>query len=74
MPSDLCLLLSDVDLYFRLHKLHYSVTYAPTSFFSKMPLLFGMWHARKYYVTGCHRRFLPLWAALEYKQFLTDPN
>ena len=66
----------NVDLYFRLHKLHYSVTYTFVStapFFAKTPLLFGMWHAYKYCVTECYRRFLPLSAALVYEQFLTDP-
>ena len=76
-PTDLCLVPCDVDLYFCLQKLHYSVTYASGSsapFFPKTPLLFGMWHAYKYCETECYRRFLPLWAALEYKQFLTDPT
>ena len=52
------------------------VTYASlstASFFAKTPLLFGMWHAYKFFLTECYRRFLPLWAALECKPFLTDP-
>ena len=76
-PTDLCPVLCDVDLYFRLHILHYTVTYASVSsapFFAKTPLLFGMWHAYKYCMTECYRQFLPLWAALEYKQFLNDPT
>ena len=76
-PNDLCPVLCDVDLYFRLHKPHYSVTYAYLSiapFFAKMPLLFGMWHAYKYCMTKCDRRFLPLCAALQYKQFLSHPT
>ena len=86
-PTDLCpllcdvdlyfCLLCDVDLYFCLRKLHYNVTYASVSstpFFAKTPLLFGVWHAYKYCVTECYCRFLPLWAALEYKQILTDPT
>ena len=77
MTSDLCLVLCDVDRYYRLQKLHCSVTCASVSTtfsFAKKPLLFGMWHAYKYCVTECYRQFLPLWAALEYKPFLTNPT
>ena len=75
-PTYLRPVLCNVDLYLRLHKLRYSVTYVSVStapFFAETPLLFGTWHAYNYCVTECYRRFLPLWAALEYKQFLTDP-
>ena len=69
----------DVDLYYRMLKLQYSVTYvsvavATDSFFAHTPLLFGVWHSYKYRVTECYRRFLSLWAALEYKDFLTAPG
>ena len=58
-------------------KLQYNVTYvsvATDSFFAHTPLLFGVWHSYKYCVTECYRRFLLLWAALEYKDFLTAPG
>ena len=59
------------------YKRHYSVIYACVStalVFANLLLLFGLWHAYKYCVTECYRRFLPLWVALEYRLFLTDPN
>ena len=69
--------LCDVGLYYRMLKLQYSVTYvsvATDSFFAHTPLLFGVWHSYKYCVTERYRQFLPLWAALEYKDFLTAPR
>ena len=69
--------LCDVDLYYRMLKLQYNVTHvsvATDSFFAHTPLLFGVWHSYKYCVAECYRRLLPLWAALEYKDFLTAPG
>ena len=46
--------LCDVDLYYRMLKLQYSVTYvsvATDGFFAHTPLLFGVWHSYKYCVT-----------------------
>ena len=43
--------LCDVDLDFRIHKLHYSVTYTAVdtkNFMQHTPLLFGLWRAHKY--------------------------
>ena len=57
--------LCDADLYYRMLKLQYSVTYvsvATDSFFAHTPLLFGVWHSYKCCVTECYRRFLPLLA------------
>ena len=67
----------DVDLYYRMLKLQYSVTYvsvATHSCFAHTPLLFGVWHSYKYCVTECYPRFLPLWTPLEYKDFPMAPQ
>ena len=75
--TDLCPVLCGVDLYFRLHKLRLCVSYASpstTPCFAKTPLLFGMRHTYNNCVTECYCRFLPVWLALEYKPFLTDPT
>ena len=70
-------ILCDVDLYFRIHKLHKTLpnTAVDTgSFMRHTPLFFGLWHAYKYCLIMCYRRFLTFWAALEHKTFLDHPT
>ena len=67
----------DVDLYFRIHKLHHSGTYPSADtqkFMLHTPLLFGLWHADNYCLIMCFRQFLTFCTVLEHKMFLDNPT
>ena len=70
-------MLCDVELYFRIHKLHHSTTYVVVdtgTFWQDTPLLFALWHAYKYCLTMCYRKFLTFRTALEHPAFLDNPT
>ena len=39
-----------------------------------IPPLFGLWHAYKYCLIMCYRRFLTLWTTLQHHGFLDNPK
>ena len=38
------------------------------------PLLFGVWHGYKHYVTRCFQHFQPFWVAIQSPTFLDAPT
>ena len=70
-------LLCDVNIYGRLMKLQYFVSYAAFNcrkLLQPFPLLFGVWHGYKHCIEQTYSRFLPLLAAVEAPNFLTNPT
>ena len=67
--------LVDVNVYYRILKLMYSVTHCSANVrgtLAKHPGCFGLWHAYVHCVRRTHALFLPVWAALEYPSLLTS--